>query len=232
MLVAKPYVVPLPIATARELLANRMIYVEAILYTAVEAVGGLLLGTSSATLLALFIYFVPGAEKYVMPYAIGIKSTPVIAVAPLLAVWWGPGLAAKIVMSALISFFPVLQALNDGLQSVPEGPSYYVSVLGVKRSRALRLVFMWFVMPSFASALKVAAPLAVVGAMVSEFLGSDVGVGHLLFIDVARIQTAEIFASIISVMLIGWSLYSLASLFDRLTLKHLKMERKAYGAEP
>lgn len=206
-------------------------YIEAVGYTGFEAVGGLFLGISAALSLALLIFFVPSSEKYVMPYAIAIKSTPVLAAAPLLTVWLGPGLVAKIIMSALISFFPILQNMVDGLKSVPEGPKYYVQVLGTKPYRALGLVLAWFAMRDFASALKVAAPLAVVGAMASEFLGADVGVGHLLFIDVTKVQTREIFAAILSVMIIGWSLYASAYLFEYLTLKRLKMEREPYAVE-
>lgn len=226
--VGKPYLVPSPHEVLKEFAARPGLFIVATAYTALEAVIGLGVGVFVAVCMALLMFFLPATEKYVMPYAIALKSTPVVAVAPLFYVWFGPGHLARVLMSALISFFPVLQNMTDALKSVPEGARSYVAVLGASRYREFRLVRLQFAMPLFASALKVAAPLAVVGALVSELLGSDVGIGLLLLKSIPRADTAVMFAAVMCVVLVGWSFYGMAALLEAYLLKMLRMEREVY----
>jgi NitT/TauT family transport system permease protein len=230
-LISTPYLIPYPHEALLEVLSRPRLYFEAELYTATEAVIGLGLAVFGSLLLSVIIFFWPTTESYIMPSAIAMKATPIIAIAPLLAVWFGPGLLAKVLMSALISFFPVLQNVTDALKSAPREIRFYTHVLGATRYRDLRYVRMWLALPAFASGLKVAAPLAVVGAMVSEFLGADNGVGHLMFIFVSKAQTKEIFAAILSVIVIGWTLYFAMFLFERSALDFLKLEQETEAHE-
>jgi NitT/TauT family transport system permease protein len=229
-LINTPYLMPYPHTVWLELSTNWSMYLEAVGYTSLEALGGLILAMIVAVLLVLMIYFFPLAEQYVMPYAIGIKSTPVIAVAPLLAVWCGPNYLSKIIMSALITFFPLLQGGVDGLKSIPEEVLAYVRTLGTTRRRELTFIRLHFAAPSFASALKVAVPLSVVGAMVAEFLGSDRGVGHILFANVTRGNPKVVFAAVVCVIFIGWFYHKCVSALEILILRRLKMERRDFKA--
>lgn len=226
-IIATPYLLPYPHQVIAELASRPLLYLRAEAYTSLEAIVGLAIATLVSLSLSVFIFFVPLAENYVMPCAIGVKATPVIALAPLLAVWCGPGLSGKMIMSSLISFFPILQGVNDAFKGAPKEVRAYMRVLGTPRFRDLRYVRMYLALPAFASALKVAAPLAVVGAMVSEFLGADVGVGHLLFMFVSKAQTKEIFAAILSVVVIGWTLYWGMTVFERYVLLYLKIEQES-----
>jgi NitT/TauT family transport system permease protein len=227
-LISTPYLMPYPHKVGVELYAQPSMYLEAVAYTSIEALGGLILAIIAALLLVMMMYFAPATEKYVMPYAIGIKSTPVIAVAPLLAVWFGPNYLSKVIMSALISFFPILQGGSDALKSLPDEVLSYVRVLGTSRWRELTLIRLYFAAPSFASAMKVAVPLSVVGAMVAEFLGSDKGVGHILFVNVTRANATVIFAAIVCVIFIGWFYHKCISTLETVVLKRLKMERRDF----
>jgi NitT/TauT family transport system permease protein len=227
-LINASYLVPYPHKVCAELATNKFLYIEAIAYTALEALGGLAIATFLALLLVMIMYFVPPTEKYIMPYAIGIKSTPIIAVAPLLIVWFGPGYSSKIIMAALISFFPILQGVSDALKSVPSEVLHYMKVLGTTRRRELILVRSFFAMPPLASSMKIAAPLSVVGAIVSEFLGADKGLGHILFKSITGARTTVIFSAVVCVVLIGWFFHTCTATSEKWLLRHLRMEREDY----
>lgn len=221
-----PYLVPYPHVVLGALLANPEMYLGSAFLTATEALGGLALAVVIGLTMALVMFFFRGTQEYIMPYAIAIKATPVVAFAPLLALYLGPGASAKVIMSAMIAFFTILQYTWDALKSVPEGPRDYVAVLGASRWRDLRLVRMWFVAPSFGSALKVAAPLAVVGAIVAEFVQSDSGIGFLLKKSLNNTDAAGQFAATVSVAMVGFSFYALAWFVERWMLKQARMERE------
>jgi ABC-type nitrate/sulfonate/bicarbonate transport system permease component len=234
LLIGRIYLVPAPAAVAHALIQNGGMYGEALLYTFSEAAAGLFIGVVFALVLSVVMFLAPLTEKVIMPYAIGMKSTPVIALSPLVAIWFGPsgwgGWLGRATMSALISFFPVLQYVSDAVRSAPEPARLYATVLGTTRLRDLFKIRIWFAVPAFASSLKVAAPLSVVGALVAEFLGSDHGLGHLLFTFVLQLKTAEVFAAVLTVSSAGWLLYGAAAWLERLTLAHLRMEREVIPA--
>jgi ABC-type nitrate/sulfonate/bicarbonate transport system permease component len=230
LLIDRVYIVPAPAAVARALVDNGKLYAGALLYTFSEAAAGLLIGVIFSLLLSVLMFLVPLTEKIIMPYAIGMKSTPAIALSPMVAIWFGPsgwkGWLGHASMSALISFFPVLQYVSDAVRSAPEPARLYARVLGTTPMRDLFKIRIWFAVPAFASSLKVAAPLSVVGALVAEFLGADQGLGHLLFMFVAHLKTAEVFAAVLTVSAAGWLLYAGAAWLERLTLARLRMERE------
>jgi ABC-type nitrate/sulfonate/bicarbonate transport system permease component len=170
------------------------------------------------------MYFYSPCERLIFPLAIAVKATPVIAIAPIIAIWCGPGELTKILMSTLVSFFPVLQGLHDGLREVPEGPKAYVAVIGTTPLRDLYYVRSWYALRPLASALKIAAPLAVVGALVAEFVQPTAGLGTLLVRHIPSADTEVIFAAIACVATIGLSMYGATALLaDRLlSIAHLE----------
>lgn len=225
-----PYLVPYPQEVFRELSAKPAAYLVAACHTAGESAAGLLLGVVGASILVLIIFFIPRAEEYIMPLAISLKATPIVAVAPLIAVWLGPGWLSKVVMASLISFFPILQNLNDGLRELPSGTANYLKVLGTSKYRALRLVRIWYATRSFASALKIASPLAVVGAIVSEFIQATKGLGPVLVRSIPATDTSAIVAAVLCVATIGLSMYGLALIFERWMLALAHLERETHPA--
>jgi len=221
----KPYIIPTPYAVGHELFSSPLLYIENTLTTCIEAVSGLLLSIVTSFVLTLAMYFYAPCQRVVLPLSIIVKATPVVAIAPIVAIWFGPGQVTKVLMSTLVSFFPILQSTHDGLREVPDGPRSYVAVLGTTRFRDLRYVRTWFAIRPFASALKVAAPLAVVGALVAEFVQPTAGLGTLLVRHIPSADTDVIFAAIACVATIGLSMYWVAVELENRLLSMAHLER-------
>ncbi len=209
-LLQETYLLPAPMMVVRELRNFPSTYLPAMLITAEESVGGLIISILVGLALVLVMYRFPKSQGYVIPIAIILKATPIVAVAPMLVVWCSPGMPAKLIMAFLVSFFPILQNVHDGVRDTPEGPRSYAHVLGATRLRELVLIRAPFAVPAFASALKVATPLSVVGAIVAEFVTPTAGLGRLLVRAIPSLDTAALFATVICVAVIGLSTYGLA----------------------
>jgi NitT/TauT family transport system permease protein len=227
-LINAKYILPYPHRVFFLIGSEPLSFLKDALITILEAFGGLVIGSIGALFLAFTIYFFPKAERFIMPYAIGIKATPIIAIAPLLTLWFGYGYGTKVIMAALISFFPMLQGMTDALKSVPNKVLSYSKVLGTSRFRELIHFRLYYSVPLVASSLKIAAPLSVVGAIVSEYVGADAGLGHLLFAQFSKSNITFVFSIVIFAVVIGLFFYSLTFLLEKWCLRLLKMEREEY----
>jgi len=217
------YLLPSPISVAAELRAHKDMYLSATLITAEESVGGLTISIAVGLALVLAMYIVPRSEQYILPIAIILKATPIVAVAPMLVVWCGPGMSAKFIMAFLVSFFPILQNVHDGLRNTPEAPQSYAFVLGVTRMRELFFIRAKYAVPEFVSSLKVATPLAVVGAIVAEFVMPTEGLGSFLVRAVPSMDTPRLFATVTCVAIIGLSMYCFALLCEGWAIEKLHL---------
>lgn len=179
------------------------------LVTASEAVAGFLLGTVVGMVLAAALTFAPSLREAVFPYAIGLKSMPVIAIAPLLTVWFGNGLAPKIIVASIISFFPVLVNMSKGLERVDREAVDVLRSLAATNLQIFIKLRLPSSLPYLAAALKVSATLAAIGAIVGEFAGADKGLGFLIVVSAHRLDTAGMFVGIVLSTLLGIGLFYL-----------------------
>jgi NitT/TauT family transport system permease protein len=167
------------------------------------------LGVLAGVLIASLLTLRPGIEGGVMTLAILIKSTPLVAIAPLLTLWMGFGILPKILITALLTFFPVLVNILSGLQHVDP------ALIDLFRSwRASRWeIFINLRLPSalpylFAS-LKISAPLALIGAVVAEWTGASGGLGRTMWLAYTNLNLPFLFAAIFILAAAGMSLYRL-----------------------
>ena len=167
-----PVILPLPhdIALAFRSSAGSLFYNTGV--TLLEAILGFTLGSGVAVLLAIAFTLSRKLSYAVYPFAVALKSTPLIAIAPLLVLWFGNGLESKVVMSALVAFFPVLVNMVDGLGAFEPEMNDLMRSLSATRWQILRKVKLPSALPNLFSALKVASSLAVVGAVIGEFTGA------------------------------------------------------------
>ena len=156
------------------------------LATLEEVLLGLLVGTFLATCLGYLIARSPTLERLLSPYLVASQAVPVVAIAPLLVIWFGPGLFSKVLICALIVFFPVLVNTVVGLRAVPQNLRDLMRSLRATRWQTLRYLEIPAALPVFLGGLRIGATLSVIGAVVGEFVGSDRGLGFL--INVARGQ--------------------------------------------
>jgi NitT/TauT family transport system permease protein len=187
--------------------------------TLVEISLGLVLGLSSAVALGYVLGKNQAIERLVAPYIVASQSVPIVAIAPLLIIWLGSGLASKVLICALITFFPTLISTIVGIRSVD------VDLLDLMRSlRATRWqIFILLELPSalpvLFGGLKLSVILAVVGAVVGEFSGADVGLGFLINLARGVLDTPLMFVAVFSLVAIAQSLYLIISLLERTALR-------------
>ena len=168
---ASPLILPSPLAIVSACITHSRELTIETAFTMSEAVLGFLTGAVAAYLLAIVFLHSRSAEQAIMPFAVSLKSTPLVALAPILVIWYGDGFVSKVVMSAMVSFWPVLVGGLRGLRAVTPESMALMDSLGANRWQIL-----WYLrVPSslgylFAS-LKVSSSLAVVGAVIGELVG-------------------------------------------------------------
>jgi len=182
---------------------NWNILVKNVGITMFESVFGFIIGSIIGILAAVLFVYSRTSKKALYPYAIALMATPLYALAPLLVVWFGSGYLSKIIMSALVAFFPVLVSCVKGLTAVEqEKLDLFKSLYASKWNIFMKLRFPNS-LPYLFSGLRTASTLAVVGATVAEFTGSSAGIGHLIVNSSYYLNTSLMFAGIIMISLSG-----------------------------
>jgi NitT/TauT family transport system permease protein len=181
-----------------------------------EVLTGLGVGASFAFVIGYALARLPLAERLLSPYIVAAQAMPILAIAPLLAVWFGPGLTAKVVICALIVFFPIAIATMVGIRGVDDRLLELARSLRASRRQVVTTLEIPAALPSIFGGLRVGATLAVVGAIVGEWAGADKGLG--LLINLARGSLFDIplmFATLLTIALLGIVLYGLVVLAER-----------------
>lgn len=177
--------------------------------TLAEALAGFALASAGAFGLALLFVRSPMLERGLFPLAITLKTTPLIAIAPLLVLWMGTGWWSKITAAALICFFPVLVNSVKGLKAADA--EYYQLFRSLKATRAqeFRKLRIPYCLPYLFSALKISSSLAIVGAVVAEFVGATRGLGFLIMVSSSHLETDVLFSAILAAAAAGILLFQL-----------------------
>ena len=184
------------------------------LVTLQEVFLGLFLGVGLATLLGYILAKSRRLERLLAPYVVASQAIPVVAVAPLLVIWFGPGILSKILICALIVFFPVLINTIIGLQGVPEDLKDLMRSLRATRWQTLRLLELPAAMPVLLGGLRIGATLSVIGAVVGEFVNADRGLGFLINIGRGEYDTALVIVAVLALIVMALSLYGLVLFFE------------------
>jgi NitT/TauT family transport system permease protein len=177
------------------------------LTTLTEVLLGLALGVSVAAGLGYTLAKFDWLERLLSPYIVASQSVPVVAIAPLLVIWFGAGLLSKVLIAALIVFFPVLINTVVGLRAVPLGLRDLMRSLQATPWQTFRLLEVPAALPVFLGGLRVGATLAVIGAVVGEFVGADRGLGFLVNLGRGLYDTALVFVAIFSLVTLAMLLY-------------------------
>lgn len=186
----------------------------------VQTIGSILTGYLAAAVFALAVSALmiryPLAERLIMPIFVGLQSVPKIAIAPLILVWVGAGLASRVLVVASISFFPIVINTMTGFHEVDRGlHDVFRSVAATERQTFFRLRLPYAV-PYIFAGLRIATTLAVLGAIVAEWLAASNGLGYLVLSGSFNFNTARSFAAIIALAIIGTAFFALMSYVERL----------------
>jgi NitT/TauT family transport system permease protein len=188
-------------------------------YTLLEVLLGLLLGSGLATVTGYALAKSLTLDRLLSPYLVASQAIPVVAIAPLLVIWFGPGLFSKVLICALIVFFPVLVNTVVGLRAVPQNLRDLMGVLRATPVQTLRLLEIPAALPVLLGGLRVGATLSVIGGVVGEFIGSDRGLGFLINVARGQYDTALVFVAVITLIALALGLYGAVVLIEKKMLK-------------
>ena len=213
--VVDPLLLPAPTDVAQALWTDRAILSEDLLVTTGEVVLGLAAALALGALLGFAMHLSGPVRRTLRPLVIGSQAIPIPVIAPLFILVLGFGLAPKVLMVALVCFFPVTINLYDGLRDVDPDAQKLLRSLDASRWRRLALLEAPSALPATFTGVKIAAAVAVIGAVFAEWAGSDRGLGHTLLVANGQLETARAFAATLLLFLLAILLYGVFALLER-----------------
>ena len=192
-----PFILPGPLDVLIAGWENAALIAEHAVITAAEILIGLTIGMALGIATALHLMLSPAARHILLPILAAGQSIPVFALAPLLTLWLGYGLAGKVVMAVLIIYFPITSTFYDGLRSTPNGLIDLAHGLRATPKRILFQVRLPAALPSLAAGLRLAAVYAPIGAIIGEWVGAARGLGYLMLLANSRAEIDLLFAALL-----------------------------------
>jgi NitT/TauT family transport system permease protein len=208
------FVLPTPWAIARRMVTSAPLLVTHGWYTLLEVVAGFGAAVLTGVPLALAIFYSRVFERAVYPLLVALQTVPKISLAPLLVLYLGYGWGPKIGLAFLISFFPIVIATVVGLQSLDKALVNMVRSMGSSERQTFFKVRLPAAMPSIFGGLKVAISLAVIGAIIGEYIAAERGLGYLQLQANQQFDTTLNFATVVSISLLGVLLYFAIALLE------------------
>lgn len=209
------YLLPKPTSIISEIIINFSSLLTHTGITMFEAIIGYIIANIIGFSVAVIFAHSKTIEKGFYPYAIALKTTPIIAMAPLLVLWFGTGLFSKIVAAALVCFFPILVNTVKGLGSVDSDALDLFKSYSASKWQIFTKLRLPNSLPYIFSALKISTGLAIVGAVVGEFVGASKGIGYVILVSSYHLETTTMFAAIIMSALAGVLFFWLISVLEK-----------------
>ena len=215
----KPFIAPSPQLVLQTMIAKWPTLWQNLIPTAIEAFGGFMLGNLAAILLAtLFVHSKPIQEAF-FPIAVMINTIPVVAKAPILVLLMGNGMEPKVVIAALICFFPTLVNMTRGLEAVNPQSMELMRVLSASRREVFFKLRLPNSLPYLFSALKIAASTSVIGAVVGEWIGSTRGIGALIIQATYNFDSALLYSAVIMSSLFSGAFFLAITMVEKLVVR-------------
>lgn len=191
----REYLVPSPLTIMSVLKARSAMMINDTVVTTWEALLGFLLANLTSLLAAIAFVHIPWLERSCYPYAIALKSVPIVVFAPLFVIWFGFGQTGKVVMAGVVAFFPLVVNATKGLKEIPVEELDLFRSLGATRSQILFKLRFPRAMPYIFSALRISSTMAVLGALIGEMAGADRGLGYTIMVSSYNSDTPTMFAA-------------------------------------
>jgi putative hydroxymethylpyrimidine transport system permease protein len=212
------YLLPAPSEVASALWRDRDLLSSDTWVTAREVLLGFALAVGVGVAIAIVLHLSPVLRRAVYPLVVASQAVPVVVIAPILVIWFGFGITPKLVVIALICFFPVVVNTLDGLEGVDREQIKMMRTLGASRLDLLRRLELPSALPFLFSGAKVAVAVAVIGAVFGELVGSDAGLGHAIQVGTAELETARVFAAVLILSVMAIALFGLVAMLERRTV--------------
>lgn len=209
------FILPAPTEVASSLWDDRSLLWSNLLVTAQEVVLGLLVALAAGVLLAVALHLWRPVRRAVYPLLIGTQAVPIVTVAPLLAAWFGFGLLPKLVVVALVCFFPIVVTTLDGLASIDPDQDKLLRTLGASRAQRFRWLEAPAALPAALSGAKIAVAVGGIAAVFAEYAGSEDGLGHLLLQSIPQLETARAWAAVLVLAALALTCFFTLALAER-----------------
>jgi putative hydroxymethylpyrimidine transport system permease protein len=209
------FILPAPDQVASSLFHDRGLLADNLLVTAQEVVLGLALALAAGALLALALHSFGPLRRAIYPLLVGTQAIPIVTIAPLLAAWFGYGILPKLVIVALVCFFPIVVTTLDGLAAVDPEQHKLLRTLGASRAQVFRWVEAPAALPAALSGAKIAVAVGGIAAVFAEYAGSEKGLGHLLLQSIPQLETARAWAAVVVLAALAICCFSLLALAER-----------------
>ncbi len=215
------FILPSPAAVVQRwgsLIASGTLWLH-VRVTLTEILTGLGIGAAAATLIGYLLAHSPLAEQLLSPFIVASQSVPTVAIAPLLVIWFGTGILSKVLVCALIVFFPILVNTVVGVRGVGQDLHDLMRTLEANRWQMIWMLEVPAALPTLLGGVKVGATLAVIGAVVGEFVAADQGLGYLLKQGQQVYDTPQVFVGIGTLVILAQLLYGIVGLAERALLR-------------
>jgi NitT/TauT family transport system permease protein len=209
---------PSPTEIASALWSDRSLLLSSAWVTLQEILLGYVLSVALALSLAVVVVSSRVLERAVYPWLVVSQTVPIPAIAPIFVIWTGFDIRPKLMVIVLVTFFPIVVNLIDGLKSTDPELLNLLRTLGAGRWRQFRVARFPASLPFLFSGLKVAAVLSVIGAVFAEWVGSSSGLGYLILTYNEQTATADMFAAVVALSLIGITLFFVVAAFERISM--------------
>lgn len=215
---ADPLILPAPHAIATAIYDDRSLLWSNFLVTAEEVLLGILLAAAAGLVCAVAIHFSVTLRRAVYPLLVASQTIPIPMIAPVLVLWLGFSILPKLVVIALVSFFPIVVTTLAGFAGVEPGLIKLMRTFDATRLRTFRHVELPAALPGLLTGAKIAVVVAVIGAVFAELGGASAGLGYLFQLALAQILTARAYAAVVILSLFAILLFALLTAAERVTL--------------
>lgn len=223
--VVSAVILPSPGETALALADNAQFFLDNASYTALNAVLGLSIAFFLSFLLCVLFFYSDLFRNSFYPFAISLKATPLVAIAPIIVLAFGSGASSKIAMAAIVAFFPIMVSFWDGIARINLSMKDAFRLYGATKTQTFFVLMLPAAIPDLISGVKIASTLAVVGAIIAEFVGSNAGLGYVIKTGSYYLDMDMVYAAIICTALVSLSMFGIVAYIERIAERRLNYLR-------
>lgn len=222
------WLLPAPTAIYSEAVKGWASYQHHLVSTMKLALIGLCIGVSVGLLVSVLLHLSPKVKRAVYPLLILSQNIPIIVLAPLLVIWFGFGMLPKVIVITLVCFFPIVVATLDGLHQTNPELLHYMRMIGASKPQIFLKLEFQHALPSIFSGLKIAATYSVMGAVISEWLGANQGIGVYMTLAQSSFRTDRVFVAIFYIMCLCMLFFGVIQTLEKALLKGRMEGRNRY----
>lgn len=220
----EPWLLPSPIQIIKEGLKSWSSFFVHIIATTKLTIIGFFIGCLTGLMMAILLHRILFLRKAIYPLLILTQNIPIIVLAPLLVIWFGFGLLPKLIILTLVCFFPITIACLDGFRQTSPELKHYMIMSGSSKKQIFWKLEWPFAIPSIFSGLKISATYSVMGAIISEWLGSKEGIGLYMTLASSSFRTDRVFVAIFTIMLLSLLFFCFIQLLEHWCVRRNKKE--------